>query len=127
MDCIHWMNPEWCAICNGSDTAPRAGSTRTRSNEDDKQDLVNAICSAADLPRRTVGVGSSLPAALFRDLAKKYGVPTRGGMPAIGRGVVEGKGLRWTQDCDSESSESGGGGTVTAKGLSTILAALTQG
>lgn len=122
-DCVHGMNPEWCATCQGTDSAPRPGDRYGYYGGETKQDLLDALCDLLHIPRQSVGVGSSLPSEVFEAAAETAAVPT-GSMPEIGRAVTEKAGLVWSSDCDSTGSLSGGGSTVTAAGLRTMLSAL---
>lgn len=68
--------------------------------------------------------GSTVPSAMFTAAAMRAGVSADGSMPARARRVVEAAGLEWTTECDSTSTESGGGSTVTLIGLNRLLEAL---
>lgn len=90
-----------------------------------KQELLDLICETANIDARfKVGVGSSIPSDFFRVLQDKY-IPFRAkGMENIGALICAEYGVAWTKECDSSLSPSGGGGTVTKKGLIQILNAI---
>jgi hypothetical protein len=123
--CVHGMNPEWCASCSGTDAHSRPGDRYGYYGGETKQDLLDAMCAALGLPQEPVGVGSSLPSHVFNVAAQRTGVPV-GSTPEIGRAVTEKAGLVWTEHCDSTGSASGGGSTVTATGLRTVVEALRR-
>lgn len=62
-------------------------------------------------------VGSSVPSVFFSDVAAAMGIPIASGMPSMARRIIENTGLTWMPEFSSESSPSGGGGTVTTLGL----------
>lgn len=123
-ECQHGMNPAWCGICQGHDD--RASTDTARSPEGrPKQELLDHLCDMLGLPREPVGVGSSLPSHVFDAAATAAGVP-RGSMPEIGEAIAEKAGLGWGPECDSRSTISGGGSTVTRAGLEVMLRALAR-
>ena len=123
-ECKHGTNPDWCAVCNGTDT-----STSVRSQGygfhggETKQDILDEVCDKLGIPRPSVGAGSSLPSSVFESAAKRCAVPT-GSMAEIGGAIARKTGLAWGSECDSRGSLSGGGSTVTSDGLRVILKAL---
>ena len=123
-ECRHGTNPDWCAICNGADSSR---STHSQGygfhGGETKQDVLNDICDELAIHREVVGVGSSLPSAVFESAAVRCGVRVRS-MPEIGEAIAKKAGLSWGPDCDSRGSLSGGGSTVTADGLRRMLEAL---
>lgn len=62
-------------------------------------------------------VGSSIPSVFFSNIASEMGIPTVNGMPAMAKKIIEAAHLSWHDAFSSESTPSGGGGTVTAVGL----------
>ncbi len=122
-ECMHGMNPEWCATCRGTDAPPRPGDRYGYYGGETKQDLLDALCDLLGIPCQRLGVGSSLPAEVFHVVAARAGIPA-GSMPEIGRAVAQKAGLDWTTDCDSTASTSGGGSTVTATGLKVLVEAV---
>jgi hypothetical protein len=84
-----------------------------------KQSVVNEICSLLQIGPYPVGAGSSEPAALFREIAKIFEIDISrcNSKPEIAQEIALQAGLNWEHDFDSRSSVSGGGSTVTLKGL----------
>jgi hypothetical protein len=91
-----------------------------------KQELIDEICVLLRIGPFIVGNGSTEPAQFFRDLGECLAVDLEGAStkPEIGRKIVESFGLTWDENCDSTSSNSGGGSTVTTFGLSRIKQAV---
>ena len=116
-DCVHGMNPDWCAVCQKMDHGDigSPGSYGYYGGQS-KQDLLNHVTDQLGLARETVGVGSSLPSTVFEAAAKRFDIPY-GSMSEIGEALAVKAGRPWDADCDSRGSLSGGGSTVTAKGL----------
>ena len=116
-DCVHGMNPDWCAVCQRTDHRDiGAPGNYGYYGGQSKQDLLNHLTDQLGLARETVGVGSSLPSTVFDTAAKRFGIPY-GPMPEIGEALAVKAGRTWDADCDSRVSPSGGGSTVTAQGL----------
>jgi hypothetical protein len=83
-----------------------------------KKETMEKITGLLGLPSVETTVGSSIPRIFFLNVAKALGVPPVNGMPAMAQRIVENSGLPWiVSEFSSEDSPSGGGGTVTAKGL----------
>ena len=84
-----------------------------------KQSVIDEICSLLQIASFTVGAGSSEPAALFREIAKVFEIDISNchSKPEIAQEIALQAGLSWEIDFDSRSSLSGGGSTVTLKGL----------
>lgn len=128
-DCLHGMNPEWCATCRGDDSAERQGSPGAPSSHDTKQDQLDLLCDQLGLPRAQVSNGSSIPAPVLREAAKRCGVSTSGTMPEIAERIALKAGLQWTTEHDSRHTISSGGSTVTYPGmvqLNRAVASLTR-
>ncbi len=91
-----------------------------------KQELIDEICSLLRIGPFAVGSGSTEPAQFFRELAERLGVDLVGvsTKPEIGRRIVEAFGLIWDGSCDSTSSTSGGGSTVTSIGIQRLKQAV---
>lgn len=123
-ECVHGMNAAWCGLCTSPAPAPtaRAGEYGFHGGES-KQDLLDEMCRLLGLPVESVGVGSSLPSHVFDEAARQSGV-IPGSMPEIGEALAAKAGLRWSPDCDSRGSPSGGGSTVTRDGMRVIVDAL---
>lgn len=88
-----------------------------------KGEALERLCRALGLDAE-LGVGSSIPSPVFTAATALFGVSDDGAMPVRGRRVVEAAGLAWTPDCDSTTSESGGGSTVTLTGMNRMLEAI---
>ena len=125
VECLHGMTPTWCGICKGMDTRS-AYATTTNHRPDDgpsKQDLLDKVCTLIGAPRVRIGEGSSLPASVFRAAARFTDVPV-GSMPEVGQRITTKAGLSWGPDCDSRTTASAGGSTVTREGLDVMILAL---
>jgi hypothetical protein len=116
-DCVHGMNPDWCAACQkAAQGAVGATGNYGYFGGQSKQDLLNQVTDQLGLPREAIGVGSSLPSGVFDSAATRFAVPS-GSMPEIGEALAAKAGRSWDSDCDSRGSLSGGGSTVTAQGM----------
>jgi hypothetical protein len=90
-----------------------------------KQELVDAISEIAGLGSNfKLGVGSSIPSSFFTALQSKFNSPRTTGMENIAAVICIENGIDWTAECDSATSPSGGGGTVTKKGLQQLYQAV---
>lgn len=124
-ECVHGMNPNWCAMCR----APRDQGARNMTGEyglhggRSKQDALNQFCDQLGIAREPVGRGSSLPSHVFEIAARRCAVPL-GSMPEIGEAMATAAGLEWNSSCDSRGSISGGGSTVTLEGLDVLNRAI---
>ena len=123
-ECIHGMNPIWCANCAERRRAvappedePTAGRNRS------KQDLVNDLCDILGVARHHFGPGSTLPPRIFSAAATRAKV-RRGTMPAVGTAIATKAGLHWGPECANPGSLAGGSPTVTREGLDVLVKAL---
>jgi hypothetical protein len=93
-----------------------------------KQELIDAICRLLNIGPYPVGLGSTEPAQFFREVAGRLGVDLSGAStkPEIAKKIVEAEGFEWDEKCDSTSSISGGGSTVTAFGLLRLKQAVVE-
>lgn len=92
-----------------------------------KQQLVDVISEIADLGRTfKLGVGSSIPSDFFEALQNRFNTPRTTGMENIAAVICLENGIDWGTDCDSATSPSGGGGTVTKKGLQQLYLAVQK-
>ncbi len=87
-----------------------------------KQQVIDDVSRALGIGPFVIGVGSTEPLEFFRDVAAALridlsGVSTK---PEIGKRIVESQGGIWDTNCDSRSSASGGGSTVTFDGIARI-------
>lgn len=92
--------------------------------EGTKQGAVDRIADTLVMPRVLNSRGSTEPAEIFYAAARRLGLPVTGGKPAIAEEIARLAGLEWEADFDSRGTQSGGGGTVTLKGLNRVLEAL---
>ncbi len=70
--------------------------------------------------------GSSIPKVFFQDLENRFSIPVSSGMESKAATFCDYFGVDWTSECDSSESPSGGGGTVTKKGLEVLLTAVER-
>ncbi len=93
-----------------------------------KQELIDEICRLLGIGPFTIGLGSTEPAQFFREVAERIGVDLLGvsTKPQIARRIVEAKGFEWDERCDSTSSISGGGSTVTTFGIHRVKQAVVE-
>ena len=90
-----------------------------------KQELVDLICEFAQFDKKFIlGKGSSIPSAFFIALENKFHVPIANGMHGKAAAFCDRFNVEWDASCDSVDSPSGGGGTVTKKGLVKIARAV---
>lgn len=90
-----------------------------------KEDFVQEICELLDIRSFHVTAGSSVPTEFFNKIIDFFSLPTGGSMPERAKRIVEAAQLNWKEDFDSTATPSGGGGTVTAKGLDAVHRAVT--
>jgi hypothetical protein len=92
-----------------------------------KQSLVNEISALAlNSKTYTLSNGSSIPSNFFVDLEDRFGIPVAKGMESKAATFCDFFGVEWTKECDSSETPSGGGGTVTKKGLEVLLLAVKR-
>lgn len=93
-----------------------------------KQNLVNEISILAlNSKSYPLSNGSSIPSNFFVDLENRFGIPVAKGMESKAATFCDFFGIEWTKDCDSSETPSGGGGTVTKRGLEVLLMAVKRG
>lgn len=93
-----------------------------------KQSLVNEISAIAlNSKKYTLSNGSSIPSNFFIDLEDRFGIPVAKGMESKAATFCDFFGVEWTKECDSSETPSGGGGTVTKRGLEVLLVAVKRG
>lgn len=93
-----------------------------------KQSLVNEISAIAlNSKIYTLSNGSSIPSNFFIDLEDRFGIPVAKGMESKAATFCDFFGVEWTKECDSSETPSGGGGTVTKRGLEVLLVAVKRG
>lgn len=93
-----------------------------------KQQTIDEVCEVLGVGPFSVGKGSSEPAQFFLEVAQSLGieVPSTSSKPEVARRIVEKAGMVWESDCDSRSTDSGGGSTVTLEGLKLLLSAVKK-
>ena len=92
-----------------------------------KQLLVNQISMLAlDSKKYPLSKGSSIPKMFFQDLENRFSIPVSNGMESKAATFCDYFGVEWTSDCDSSETPSGGGGTVTKRGLEVLLLAVVR-
>lgn len=92
-----------------------------------KQALVNQISKLAlDSKNYPLSNGSSIPKKFFQDLEDRFSIPVSNGMESKAATFCDYFGIAWSSDCDSSESPSGGGGTVTKRGLEVLLLAVER-
>ncbi len=92
-----------------------------------KQNLVNRISHLALNDKAyLLSSGSSIPSEFFLDLENRFSIPVSNGMESKAATFCDYFGIEWTSDCDSSETPSGGGGTVTRRGLEVILLAVER-
>jgi hypothetical protein len=92
-----------------------------------KADEIARIARLVGIPNPGVGVGSSVPKALFNGVCSRFNLSSAGTMPAQAKRIVEAAGLPYVADAfDSTLTDSGGGSTVTEDGLRQIAAAVQR-
>jgi len=84
-----------------------------------KQSVIDEVCLMLGIGPFSVSAGSTEPSAFFHAVAMRLGVVSDAASTKseISREIVTAAGLKWDASCDSSSSNSGGGGTVTLEGL----------
>lgn len=93
-----------------------AGRART------KQHLVDEICVLLELQPVEQSAGSTIPKAFYREVASALGVHLASSKTGISaaQAIVAAAGLEWPPGADSVATPSGGGGTITARGLAAV-------
>lgn len=86
---------------------------------------ITAIASLVGIPDPGIGVGSSVPKALFDGVCRRFGIDASGTMPEQAQRIVTAANLRYRSDLfDSRGTPSQGGSTVTLEGLRQIRRAV---
>ncbi len=90
-----------------------------------KQNVFDEICHILAISDLEMGTAGSIPRRFFSALCEEFGFPDSGNAIEVSRRIVVDAGLEWDSAADSSSSPSGGGGTITLKGLQLLLQAVT--
>ncbi|EAP97864.1 hypothetical protein JNB_12908 [Janibacter sp. HTCC2649] len=89
-----------------------------------KEIEIAAIARLVGIPDPGLGIGSSVPKALFDGVCRRFGLDASGTMPAQAERIVRAADMPYVQSAfDSRHSASGGGSTVTLEGLRQIRTA----
>jgi hypothetical protein len=91
-----------------------------------KAETIRQISELIGIPEYPLNRGSSIPSAFFTSIAIEMGIPVVNGMPQMARKIIESSHLQWNEKFSSESTPSGGGGTVTAIGLLQVKNAVLE-
>lgn len=123
-DCIHGMNPMWCANCADRlrAAAPPPAKAAGDTNRS-KQNLVNDLCDVLGVARHHSAPGSALPPRIFRAAATRAKV-RHGTMPKVAAAIARKAGLVWGPECASPQTPTGGEPAVTREGLYVMVKAM---
>lgn len=103
----------------------RETAVRLRLRRVSKESEIKAIASLVGIPDPGIGVGSSVPKALFDGICGRFGIEASGTMPEQAQRIVTAANLRYRSDYyDSRGTPSQGGSTVTLDGLQQIRRAV---
>lgn len=133
-ECRHGNPENRCEACRSTrtwDSMSRVSAAPIRSSGrsgfsgggEVKQDVLEDLCDLLGMPVLATYVGSSIPKEVFREAARRVGVPI-GSMPEITQAIIEKAGMRYSPDYDSRATLSGGGSTVTLEGMQALRTAL---
>ena len=90
-----------------------------------KESEITAIANLIGIPDPGLGVGSSVPKALFDGVCRRLGLDASGTMPQQAQRIVTAANLPYRADFfDSRGTPSHGGSTVTLEGLQQIKTAV---
>lgn len=90
-----------------------------------KESEITAIAGLVGIPDPGIGVGSSVPKALFDGVCRRFGIDASGTMPEQAQRIVTAANLRYRSDFfDSRGTPSLGGSTVTLDGLQQVKRAV---
>jgi hypothetical protein len=89
-----------------------------------KADITTSISLLIRKAPRSLGPGSTEPKALFTDILEVLGSELS--KPQLGEAIARAAGLSWDDSCDSRVTPSGGGDTVTTKGLMRVRDAVRR-
>lgn len=92
-----------------------------------KESEITAIARLVGIPDPGLGIGSSVPKALFDGVCRRFGLDTSGTMPDQAERIVRAANMPYVRSAfDSRDSASGGGSTVTLDGLQQIRTAVQR-
>ncbi len=85
-----------------------------------KRDLILEICDLVSIPEYSTTVGSSIPRRFFSELLDTFEIEDDGDSVTACKKLFELGGQDWKITYASESTPSGGGGTITLEGLKAL-------
>ena len=86
-----------------------------------KEAEITAIANLVGIPDPGLGIGSSVPKALFDGVCARFGLDASGTMPEQAQRIVTAANVPYRSDYfDSRGTPSMGGSTVTLQGLQAI-------
>lgn len=92
-----------------------------------KESEISAIAELVGIPDPGLGVGSSVPKALFDGVCARFGLDDSGTMPQQAQRIVTAANIPYNSTLfDSRGTPSGGGSTVTLGGLQQIREAVER-
>jgi hypothetical protein len=101
------------------------GASATTVDGVSKESEITAIANLVGIPDPGLGVGSSVPKALFDGICARFGIDASGTMPQQAQRIVTAANLPYRSDLfDSRETPSQGGSTVTLEGLQRIKEAV---
>lgn len=88
-----------------------------------KQDILDAIADVLRTGGFNVSTGSTEPKMVLEAIVTTYQLPIdlRDSKPIVAERIANAAGVQWDGSCDSRSSPSGGGSTITFEGLCRLL------
>ena len=90
-----------------------------------KDDLMAEICDLLAIESYKTTIGSSVPRRFFSDLLDYFDLPDDGDEVTACKTLISNANLNWEKEFSSETSPSGGGGTVTLSGLKALRNSIT--
>lgn len=85
-----------------------------------KDDLLSEICDLLGIENYETTVGSSVPRRFFSDLLDFFDLRDEGDAVTACKQILAKAGQGWSREYSSESTPSGGGGTITLSGLKAL-------
>jgi hypothetical protein len=89
-----------------------------------KADVSTSIAYLIRRPPRPLGPGGTEPKALFTDILDTLGAELS--KPQLAEAIARAAGVVWDESCDSRNTPSGGGDTITTKGLMRVREAVRR-
>lgn len=90
-----------------------------------KDDILLEICDSLGIRKYQTTVGSSIPRGFFSDLMTFFELSDEGDAVTTCKSFLAQVGLPWEKEFSSESTPSGGGGTITLLGLKALRRAVS--